>query len=191
MQLNPTLWRTCRMLSGKMRLELMRRIIERPDQTVSELAAAMGLSRPRASQELRRLQSRGLVQAAREGRRVRYRPVPDPQVSSAARLLPAMKAALGHRSPEADDQTIRIAQAFSHERRLRIFRELLNGPCAAAELPFATQIPAIAIFRHLRTLKAGGMVRRRGKAWEVVPNSHPLAKCMAGLLEPRRKSEVG
>ena len=186
MALNPTLWRTCRILSGKLRLELLSRIIERPDQTVTDLAEALGLSRPRASQELRRLQSRGLVQAVRMGQWVKYRPVSDPQVSSSKPLLAAMKVALFPRSPAADAQTIAIAQAFSHERRLRMFRELLNGPCAATELPFVTQVPAQAIFRHLRLLKAGGMVRRCGKAWEVAPNPHPLAVCMAELLEPRR-----
>ena len=129
MNLNTTLWRTCRVLSGKVRLDLLRRILERPDQSVSMLAEASNLSHPRTSQELRRLQSRGLVQAVRSGRWVCYRPVPDPQVPSAKPLLAAMKAALARNSPEADAQTIRVAKAYSHQRRLDIVRELLGGPC--------------------------------------------------------------
>ena len=91
MELTPTLWRTCRVLSGATRLELLRRIIEMPDQCVAELTEALGLSETRASQELRRLQSRGLVQVAREGRWVRYRPVTVPKVPSAKPLLAAAR----------------------------------------------------------------------------------------------------
>ena len=48
-KLHPTLWRTGRMLSGNTRLELFRRVVAHPDQTVSELAAQVGISLPRTS----------------------------------------------------------------------------------------------------------------------------------------------
>ena len=153
------------------------------------LAEAADLSLPRTSQELRRLQSRGLVQAVRSGRWVRYRPVPDPQVPSAKPLLAAMKAALARNSQEADAQTIRMAKAYSHQRRLDIVRELLGGSCSVSQIQSVTGIRGMALFRHLRTLKKGGVVRRRGKCWELAPNAHPLAKCMEGLLSPRRTTE--
>ena len=65
MALAPTLWRTCRVLAGATRLALLRLIIESPDLRVADLAALAGLSESRTSQELRRLQARGLVQALR------------------------------------------------------------------------------------------------------------------------------
>ena len=40
MALSPTLWRTCRILSGGTRLALLRRVIKHPGLSVSELAAA-------------------------------------------------------------------------------------------------------------------------------------------------------
>ncbi|NCA81729.1 MAG: ArsR family transcriptional regulator [Opitutae bacterium] len=180
MILTPTLWRTSRVLAGPTRLDLLRRILAGAGPGVSEFAAAAGLSEPRASQELRRLQARGLVQMVREGRHVTYRPVPDAKVPSAKPLLAAAKAALAKRP---DEETIRVAQAFGHDRRLRIVRELMNGPRPARELAAAAGIPEMALFRHLRPLKEGGVARRTKNGWELAPNSHPLAKAMKALLE--------
>ena len=92
MELHPTLWRTCRVLSGETRLKLLRLIIATPGKTVSRLAEETGIGLSRASQELRRLQSRGLVQTVRKGSFVHYLPDPDPQVPDAKPLLLAMKA---------------------------------------------------------------------------------------------------
>ena len=179
MTLTPTLWRTARVLSGAMRLELLKAIMDQPGLSVTELAKPAGLSHPRASQELRRLQARGLVQAAREGRFVTYRPVPDPKVPSAKPILAAAKAALGKRPLE---ENIRVAQAFGHDRRLRIVRELMKGARGATELGVAAGMPELALFRHLRVLKEGDVVRQTKTGWELSPNTHPLAKAMMGLL---------
>lgn len=180
MILTPTLWRTSRVLAGKTRLDLLRRILAGAGLGVSEFAAAAGLSEPRASQELRRLQARGLVQVTRAGRQVTYRPVPDPKVPSAKPLLAAAKAAL---AKHPDEETIRVAQAFGHERRLKIVRALMNGPRPARELATAVGMPELALFRHLRALQEGGVARRTKNGWELAPNSHPLAKAMKALLE--------
>ena len=173
MSLSPTLWRTSRILAGPTRLELLRRIVAAPNARVAELAAAAGLSESRASQELRRLQARGLVQAVRTGSAVTYRPVPDPLVASAKPLLAAAKAALA-KWPE--DETIRVAKAFGHERRLRIVRALRPGARGFAELAVAAGMPQMALLRHLRVLQAGGVVRKGKRGWELAPNAHPLAR---------------
>ncbi len=182
MQLTPTLWRTCRVLSGSTRLELLRLILKTPDQCVTELMEAVGLSESRISQELRRLQSRGLVKAVRSGRWVRYRPVPDPKVFSAKPILLAMKAALADSSPKADKETIRVAKAFSNAKRLNLVSELLKDPLSIAALQSAVGISPQSLFRHLRRLKDAGVIQRRGKAWEMAPNSHPLVQCILGML---------
>lgn len=41
--LNPTLWRTCRMLAGTTRIRLLRELHTHPGQSVSELARAVGI----------------------------------------------------------------------------------------------------------------------------------------------------
>ncbi len=63
--LNPTLWRTCRMLTGTNRVRLLRELHDHPGQSVSQLAAALGIGPSDASQELRRIQSRGLLKSER------------------------------------------------------------------------------------------------------------------------------
>ena len=182
MSLSPTLWRTARALSGETRLGLLRRLVGEPGQTVSQLAEAMGLSLPRASQELRRLQSRGLLQASRTGLMVRYRPIPDPLVDSAKPILAAMEESFA-RFPEAEiGKIVCVAQGFSHVRRLAIVQELLRGPRSAAELQRLLQLSGMAAYRHLNLLRESGVVRREGKDWALEQSDHPLAKCLARLL---------
>jgi DNA-binding transcriptional ArsR family regulator len=180
MVLTPTLWRTSRVLAGPVRLNLLRHILAGGGPCVTEMAAAAGLSEPRASQELRRLQARGLVQAVRAGRRLEYRPVPDPKVPSAQPLLAAAKAALAKRP---DAETIRVAQAFGHDRRLRIVRALRAGPQTTAALGQTAGMPPMALSRHLRVLRAGGIVRRTPTAWELAEPVNPLAKALGQLLD--------
>lgn len=182
MALSPTLWRTARVLAGKTRLGLLRRIVKDPGKSVSDLAEALGLSRSRASQELRRLQSRGIVQASRDGVWLRYRPVPDPLVSSAKPILTAMEAVFA-RFPEAEDErTVRVATAFSHARRLAIVRELRQGARTAAELQQVPGMSEMAVYRHLGLLQEGDVVRRHGKTWRLEPWGHPLTLCLMELL---------
>lgn len=177
-KLHPTLWRTCRMLSGQTRLALLRQVIDSPEQTVSALAGQLHISLPRASQELRRLQSRGLIQANRNGMNVQYRPVPDRLVSTAAPLLQAMQATFRRFSASDDDQTARIATGFSHLRRLAIVRLLLIGPMDTQALEKLAGMSRDALNRHLLKLQAAGLVKREGKRIQIEDNPHPLAQCL-------------
>ncbi len=179
MALSPTLWRTGRVLAGATRLELLRGILGRPGQTVTGLADSLEISLPRASQELRRLQSRGLVRATRQGLTVRYLPVPDPLVASAKPILAAMEAALAGTAPGETDQIIRIAKAFSHARRLAIIEELQRGPRSAQELCRLLRMSGMAAYRHLHLMEEAGLARREGRRWVFDPGSHPLAGCLA------------
>ncbi len=177
--LTPTLWRTCRVLAGPTRWGLLRHIMETPDRCVSELAEAEGISEPRASMELRRLQSRGLVNMYRSGPWTRYRPVTDPKVASAKPLLAAARKAL---AGWPEEETRRVARAFGHERRLKLVQLLQERARSGDELQEGGKLSRPALFRHLERLKAGGMVRRSRQGWELRANPHPLAKAMMDLL---------
>lgn len=179
MQLTPTLWRTCRVLAGPTRLELLWRILATPDRCVTDLAAAGAISETRASQELRRLQSRGLIQQVRSGRWTRYRPVTDPKVASAKPLLAAAKESLAKWPAE---ETVRVAKAFAHERRLKMVRLLQAGPRSGEELRLLGALSKPALFRHLAVLRAGGVVKRTADGWALASNPHPLAQAMKSLL---------
>ena len=182
-KLHPTLWRTCRILAGETRLELLRRVIESPDQTVTDLASQMKISIPRASQELRRLQSRGLIQASRRDMNVLYRPIPDPLVTTAEPLLHAMRETFRRAPTQPNEQTIRIAVGFSHVRRLVIVRLLLLAPMDTQALETMAGMSRDALNRHLLKLKAGELVKREGRRIHLERPDHPLAHCLLDMLQ--------
>ena len=183
-KLHPTLWRTCRILSGKTRLELLRQVVEQHSQTVSELADHLKISMPRASQELRRLQSRGLIQARRSGMTVQYHPTPDPLVSTAAPLVHAMKDTFRLFPAPEDEVAIRIAIGFSHIRRLVLLRLLQIGPMDIQTLENLSGMSRDALNRHLRILQTANLVRREGKFIQIDnSNSHPLARTLFNILQ--------
>lgn len=182
MGLSPTLWRTCRILSGATRISLFRRIIQIPGQCVSELAKAEKVSRPRASQELRRLQSRGLVRVERSGRYARYYPESDPLVSSAQPLLRAMGETFGRMKPETGEQIAKMAMGLSHAKRMDIVRALRAGPLDIRGLAAKLRMPVETLRHHLGFLENGGWVECAETTWKLAANDSPLAKCLMNLL---------
>lgn len=185
-QLNPTLWRTCRVLSGRMRLKLLREIHDRPGRSVSALAAAVGIGVSDASQELRRLQSRGLLKADRQGPLLVYRMESDPQVPSAAPLLAALNTALSAWPPAQDETMIPLATGLAHPRRIAIAQILAKAEQSALALRTAARIPLCPMSRHLKTLKGGGWIAGNKKRLRFAIPAHPLARVLAELV---RKEE--
>lgn len=180
--LNPTLWRTCKMLTGKTRIRLLRELYRDPGKHVSALGTCVGIRHAAASQELRRIQSRGFLQSARRGTYVYYRMVADPQVSSAAPLLKAIQASLSSFPPEQDERMRIIAAGLSHERRIRMVRGLLHSPRTITPFRIAVRIPDHSFRVHLQTLMASGFVGRSGnRIWFEIPD-HPLARALAQLI---------
>jgi ArsR family transcriptional regulator len=74
-----------RTLASPRRLDILHRLAEGPCE-VSRLAGDIGASQPNVSQHLAVLRSAGLVEAAREGREVRYR-LTDPDVMVACAIM--------------------------------------------------------------------------------------------------------
>jgi len=182
MTFHPTLWRTCRVLAGETRLRLFRLVVKEPGQTVTALADAAGIKVSRASQELRRLQSRGLIRAERERNTVKYLPVSDPLVPVAKPLLAAMESAFAHPESAPDHLAIEMATALSHPRRIHIIRELLKGPRDFDALQRAVHIPMGSLYRHLDLLRHLNLVRQARKTWAFIPNAHPLTQCLIRIL---------
>lgn len=181
--LNPTLWRTCKMLAGHTRIRLLRQLHLHPGEGVTSLGRRVGIGEPAASQELRRIQSRGLLQAERKGALLAYRMAPDPQVPSSAPILKALQTALRDRPPESDVEMTVLATGLSHPRRIQIVRALLLGPRPLSELQFETRIPSHPFHEHLRTLaKSGFVARATGTLHFAIPD-HPLARALAKLLQ--------
>jgi DNA-binding transcriptional ArsR family regulator len=182
--LNPTLWRTCRMLAGATRVKLLRELHGRSGRTVTELAQAAGVGISDASQELRRIQSRGFLRADRRGPYVRYRLGADPQVASAAPLLRALRTALAQTRAAPVPEIIRIAQGLAHPRRIAIARALRRAPRRPGQLRAELGLATSSARPHLARLVESGLVKRRGDWLVLEPTAHPLAKALARLLEP-------
>lgn len=180
--LNPTLWRTCKMLAGTTRIRLLRQLYVNADQCVTALGRSVGIHQPAASQELRRIQSRGLLQAVRQGPAVMYRLMADSQVSTAAPLLKAIQAALAGLPPEKDGHICAIAAGLAHERRIQIARVLMNGAHAPPELQQLLHIPPRPFWLHLQKLITAGFVIPDQDRFQWTVPDHPLGRALAKLL---------
>ena len=180
--LNPTLWRTCRMLAGVSRIRLLRAMYEKPGQSVTELAHSLGIGASDASQELRRIQSRGVLKSSREGLRVVYRPEADPQVSTAAPLVKALKAAFSRFPQERDEEMCKLAFGLAYPRRIAIARSLQAAPQSEGDLCLALKLSSFAVFSHTKILRESGWIRRTGRLRSLSTPDHPLAETLARLL---------
>jgi len=155
--LQPTLWRTCRVLANTNRLRLLAQLVRKQPQSVSELAALVTLTLPVASQCLRALESRGLLKVKRIRLRVEYRMPSTAEAGTLADLITALKTALG-REPIPTVRIIKLATAFTHPSRIAIYRCLNGSRKTPMQIQSAIPISAPALSRHLGKLVARGFV---------------------------------
>lgn len=181
--LSPTLWRTCRILAGRTRFSLLRRIFSEAGASVSQFAKAEGISVSRASQELRRLQSRGIIGVRRLGRRVEYVPEADPLVTTGAPLLEALRETCMRFPASEDERFCRLADGLGHEKRMVILGHLRWGPMSATRLTSLMGCSETLLFHHLHILLRDGWIANRNRLWELKPNRDvPLAVCLLKQL---------
>ena len=173
----PTLWRTCRVLANRKRLQTLALLIRQPGQTVSAVATHMRLSMPAASQYLRALEARGLLTCRRVGRRVKYRPSPGTGEGAAEEIIKALR--LVFRKTEPVEAIFKLATGFTHPRRVEVFRALTNGEDSFAKLQTATNTPARALSRHLAKLKARGFVKDERGIYVATIHRHPFGRVLA------------
>jgi DNA-binding transcriptional ArsR family regulator len=139
-------------LANAKRIRCLKAVLTEPDITVGEVAEHAAIAENHAGECLRSLQARGLIEARRQSRWVRYRPVPDPLVPSARPLLLALRKAL-LTEKYAESVVIRTLTAFTHPRRLTILCHLQSvGKVSHEDLVQATSISSPALFRHLAKL---------------------------------------
>ena len=149
---------------------------------MSGLAEVEGVSIPRASQELRRLQSRGIVGVTRVGRTVEYEPTADPLVYSAAPLLQAMKATFKKVPPSEDEQIAGWAKGMSHPKRIAAVK-LLRVECLPLHyLQGKLGMKGPTLLYHLSFLKRTGWVDVRCRIWRLSVRRLPLTICMLKLM---------
>ena len=182
-ELNPTLWRTCRMLSGRVRMQLLRQLLEHPDQSISQLALAVGIGVSDGSQELRRIQSRGFLQAERKGPFVIYRLVNDPQVPSAGPLSAAVRNTMLRTDAAEDSVMNRMAFGLAHPRRIAIAKILMSGAHSLRTIEVLAQMPKAAVSRHLALMEECLWIQREKSRVTLTPPDHLLAKELVGRVK--------
>ncbi len=178
MDLNPTLWRTCRMLAGEKRIELLRELHREPGRSVAALGKAVGISRSDASQELRRIQSRGLLKSERQGLPLIYRMEADPQVFSAGPLLRAIRSALSSLPSEEDRRMCILSNGLAHVRRISILHTLFPGPQPMRDLPQHLHMSSSSFWDHMTILVNCGWITRKGDSLHLQTIRHPLARAL-------------
>ena len=176
----PTLWRTCRVLANRKRLQILALLIRQPDQTVSTVADRMSLSMPAASQYLRALEARGLVTCRRVGRRVEYQVGAGTSKGAAGEIVKALHRVFRRRA-QPTEVIFKLATGFTHARRIEVFRALTNGADSSAKLQAATKMPARALARHLAKLEARGFVESEREVFTLRNQTHPLGRVLARL----------
>lgn len=178
--LQPTLWRTCRAIANHTRLEILRLLLDDSGQTVSALAKRLRRRPSITSQYLRTLEARGLLTARRTGRWVVYRLSPATRQNAMSGLVAALRATFRCESKPVTT-IFRLATAFTHPRRIEIFRALQAGPRTPREIQAVTGISGWALSRHLRKLEARGFVTPRDRQWAAAHRSDRLGSELARL----------
>ena len=180
--LQPTLWRTCRVLANRTRLQMLGLLFRQSDQTVSAVAMQLKLSLPVASQYLRALEARGLMSASRTGRRVRYRINKAPSGVAARELILALQRTF---QVEANpvDRLFKLVTAFTQPRRIEIFRALKQKPQDARQLKMLSGMSAHALARHLRKLESRGFIEFGLGRYSVREPTEGFGRALVRLAE--------
>ncbi|MBA4388458.1 MAG: hypothetical protein C0404_10790 [Verrucomicrobia bacterium] len=151
------MWRTCRVLANRRRLEVLGELFKRPGQRVGEVSTSLKIPIAVASKSLRELSARGLLAARRHSSEVRYFTEADPLVSGAAEVLVELQKVFKNRQ-NPSDFVFHRSTAFTHPRRIAIIAAIASGCRWPGELRMRTGISRPAVMRHLSKLTARGFV---------------------------------
>lgn len=164
------------MLANRTRLKMFDLLRQDQPQSVSAVAERLNLTLPKASMSLRALEARGLLTSRRRNRTVLYRLNLDP----AAPLVDAVRLAL-QRQPVPIERVFKLATAFTHPRRIEVFRALAAASRNSDQLRAFTHIPERALRRHLTKLESRGFVQWRQDAYHVLEHADALGRILARL----------
>jgi len=176
--LQPTLWRTCRVLANRTRLQMLMAVFQQPGQTVSTVAARLNLSLPVASMYLRALEARGLLVARRVGRQVNYRAASVEAATPSAEIAAALKSVFRNENIPLET-VLKLATAFTHPRREEIYRAIHARPRTLLEIQTFTGISIPALVRHLRKLKSRGFVGCHSGYYVAISRADALGRKLA------------
>lgn len=179
-QLRPTLWRTCRVIASKTRLQLLWLLFQHDDLCVSALADRVGLSDPNTSIQLRALSARGLITPQRKGLQIFYRPEVNLNVEHAETLLAALLECQ-ERNMSAEI-IIRQATAFTHAWRIKIVRALDGSHQTFSQLTESTEIPAPSLSYHLAKLTTRRFIKIKNGTYRLHDPNNYLGRILMNMV---------
>lgn len=177
--LRPTLWRTCRAVANRPRLKILQFLVRHPRQHVSAIASRLGMQVPIASEYLRMLEARGILECRRTGKWVHYSlstgtsPHAAPVVAALAKTFETRQNPAGY--------IFGVVTAFTHPRRVAIVAILARRQMERAELRRETGTSDAALSRHLRKLRERGFVNSSGNNWSLAIQDSPLPQALLKL----------
>jgi DNA-binding transcriptional ArsR family regulator len=166
-------------LANRTRLQILQLLLEQPGLGVSAVARRLGFTVPVASQSLRALEARGLLRARRVGRRVTYRPATD-AASPRSSLVVALRR-MFQSEPAPGEAIFKLATAFTHPRRIELFRAVHKRAGTPADLRAITGMSRRAMERHRRKLAARGFLTNQEGKWSVVPRGDAVGRELTRL----------
>lgn len=175
--LYPSLWRTCRALANHPRLRAIELLQEHGELTVTQMAERTGCPVSEASVRLRALNARGLLRVHRDGRNVIYSIGSDPSVSGSEELLRSVLKIL-KTGRQGRVRVFRAVTALTHERRHRILFALKQENLTFKSLQARSSISKRALRRHLRKLRARGLVTWRNGTYRCTRPRDQLRKTL-------------
>jgi DNA-binding MarR family transcriptional regulator len=133
-----------------------------------------------ATTQLRALNARGLIVFRREKMRVIYRAEANQSVDYAPELLATLKTC--YEQSMSFETVIRMATAFTHERRIEIIRALYLAKQSSCELLDSTSMNASPLARHLEKLEDRGFVSRVKGAYRIATPGNPLGRTLLKIV---------
>jgi DNA-binding HxlR family transcriptional regulator len=111
---------------------------------------------------------------------VEYRPSAATVEGAAGEILTSLRLVFRRRA-QPIEALFKLATAFTHPRRVEVFRAVKNGTDSFGKLQAATHISARALSRHLAKLEARGFVKSEMEVYAVTNQAHPFGRVLARL----------
>jgi DNA-binding transcriptional ArsR family regulator len=99
---------------------------------------------------------------------------------AAGEILTALRLVFRGRA-QPIEALFKLATAFTHPRRVEVFRAVKNGADSFSKLQTATHISARALSRHLAKLETRGFVKSEMDAYAVTNPAHAFGRVLARL----------
>jgi len=176
--------RMCRVLANRTRLKMLTLVWRNPGQTLSVLARSANVTVAASSQYVRALESQGLLRTRRRSSWVECHPANSKRREQIQELLKALRARV-ETDKKAVDAVFKLLTAFTHARRVEIYRVAQKGEQTLGQLRAATRITRRPLLRHLQKLRSRNFVRvtgERRKRYAMIRHTDPFGRALANVI---------